>query len=327
MENDYIKEVQKRSLTLFKVFAVFCKEHNLKYYAWGGTLLGAIRHNGFIPWDDDLDVAMPIDDYEKFAKLFAKSHQKDIGFIEYPWIGGKIFDKNSTLVEPHYLTNTKKYIGTFIDIFPLIGIPTTEHDRDIFMDRMRSFNADSLIFERFRNRSPKNKEDILKEQDYLLHKNSLRNSKFLTSFSFGFNSFYEKEWFEESICHIFEDTEIIIPKQYDSILRIMYGTDYMTPRKTGSMHSGSVFYDFKKPFNYYIKKYNNLDSEVKRMLDQEYELAGKYYSSLLYANLENSRLRKNIRRLEQEKQEILNSGAHKIGILATKPLKFFRKKA
>ena len=63
-----LRKLQLTELELFKKFKVFSEEHNIAYYALGGTLLGAVRHQGFIPWDDDMDIGIPREDYEKFLK-------------------------------------------------------------------------------------------------------------------------------------------------------------------------------------------------------------------------------------------------------------------
>ena len=64
--------LQEKLLVMFKWFHDFCIKHKLRYYALGGTMLGAVRHNGFIPWDDDIDLGMPRKDYQRFVKLIKK---------------------------------------------------------------------------------------------------------------------------------------------------------------------------------------------------------------------------------------------------------------
>ena len=67
-----LAEIKELELQMLSVFSEFCEAHNLTYYLCGGTLLGAIRHKGFIPWDDDIDVCMPRADYDKFIELYSQ---------------------------------------------------------------------------------------------------------------------------------------------------------------------------------------------------------------------------------------------------------------
>ena len=64
-----VRLVQEKEIELLKIFSEICEQHNLTYYALGGTLLGAVRHGGFIPWDDDMDLGMPREDYDKFREI------------------------------------------------------------------------------------------------------------------------------------------------------------------------------------------------------------------------------------------------------------------
>lgn len=117
--------IHNKLLVIFKDFHDFCVSNNLKYYMIGGTMLGALRHKGFIPWDDDIDVGMPREDYEKFLTLTKEISDNCV--VEYPnetnkdykYLYAKIFDKTTTLVE-----NTRYPLkrGLFIDIFPIDGV-------------------------------------------------------------------------------------------------------------------------------------------------------------------------------------------------------------
>lgn len=110
-------------LNMMRWFHSFCEKNGLRYYVLGGTMLGAVRHGGFIPWDDDIDVGMPREDYERLAELIdsdkyvletPETQAKD---FYYPF--SKLYDTDTTLIE-----NTKYKIkrGIYIDIFPLDGI-------------------------------------------------------------------------------------------------------------------------------------------------------------------------------------------------------------
>lgn len=118
-----IKEIQKIGLEELKYFDKVCKENDFKYFLAGGTLLGAVRHKGFIPWDDDIDIAMPRDDYDKFIKLRLEGKYKIVSIEknkDYVWSWAKVID-TSTYVKEKQVENIAEY-GIFIDIFPLDGL-------------------------------------------------------------------------------------------------------------------------------------------------------------------------------------------------------------
>ena len=123
------RDIQRVSLEILKDIHEFCVENKINYTLFGGTLIGAVRHNGFIPWDDDVDIAMPRPDYERFLLLYGKAGrkyillsreiQKEDVFIAY----SRVCDTGRTFVD------TKKYpwsiyeTGVWIDVFPLDGMP------------------------------------------------------------------------------------------------------------------------------------------------------------------------------------------------------------
>ena len=121
-----MNDLQLKMLDMMSWYHNLCEKNNLKYYVVGGTALGTIRHKGFIPWDDDIDVGMPREDYEKFKELASNSDLSARYAIEFPsgkkdflYPYGKIYDTTTTLIE-HTRYKTKR--GIFIDVFPLDGI-------------------------------------------------------------------------------------------------------------------------------------------------------------------------------------------------------------
>ena len=110
-----LKRIQEIELEMLKNFHTLCTTNNLRYYIVGGTLLGAIRHGGFIPWDDDIDIAMPRDDYEKFINIYSKEMPSFLEVKSNPLNLDivQIVNKN-TLIELG-----KQEQGVFIDIFPV----------------------------------------------------------------------------------------------------------------------------------------------------------------------------------------------------------------
>ena len=121
-----MNELQNKLLGALEYFHNFCAEHDLQYYVIAGTMLGAVRHEGFIPWDDDVDVAMPRPEYEKLRSLI---HTVDSGKYrfefpdevksKYPALNAKLYDTETTFIEKKR-SPVKK--GVYIDIFPLDGV-------------------------------------------------------------------------------------------------------------------------------------------------------------------------------------------------------------
>jgi lipopolysaccharide cholinephosphotransferase len=125
-----IKEMQKIELEILKRFSQFCDEHKLRYFLSNGTLLGAIRHKGFIPWDDDIDVYMPRNDYMTFLQLVGSSIGQHYKLItpynskKYLHTYAKLYDDRTILIE--YPETARYTIGVYIDIFPVDGLPDSE---------------------------------------------------------------------------------------------------------------------------------------------------------------------------------------------------------
>lgn len=82
MEQNVLQKLQSTMLDILKVFDLFCRENGLRYSLYSGTLLGAVRHGGFIPWDDDIDVGMSRADYDKFLALWEKNHPRRVRFAK-----------------------------------------------------------------------------------------------------------------------------------------------------------------------------------------------------------------------------------------------------
>lgn len=121
-----MNDLQKCQFDIFKKTIEILDQNNLKYYLIGGSLLGAVRHKGFIPWDDDIDIGMPRDDYEKFAKIANEILPKELFYQdkktdkEYPYNFAKI-RKNGTLFVQKPVERFNMNQGVYIDVFPLDG--------------------------------------------------------------------------------------------------------------------------------------------------------------------------------------------------------------
>ncbi|MBQ7232387.1 MAG: LicD family protein [Bacillales bacterium] len=140
-----MEDLKVKLVEMFQWFHDFCQENDLRYYALGGTMLGAARHQGFIPWDDDIDVGMPRSDYEKLKLLLANQDNKhyvleapEFNTKDYYYPFSKLYDTTTTLIEN---TRFKIKRGIYLDIFPLDGIGNTlEESRTNFSKVKKQYN-------------------------------------------------------------------------------------------------------------------------------------------------------------------------------------------
>jgi lipopolysaccharide cholinephosphotransferase len=138
------KEVKTLLSKDLKSFADFCDLNGLRYFLGGGTLLGAIRHQGFIPWDDDVDVLMPRPDYDAFLKLTALNPIRENLIVQAPdrnddylWPFAKIINTDTVLIELQYMKKyrdlQRQWGGLYIDVFPIDGVPDSKKEqKDLF---------------------------------------------------------------------------------------------------------------------------------------------------------------------------------------------------
>lgn len=133
MDKVTLRKVQLEQLCIAKEIKRVCDENGIQYFLDAGTLLGAVRHHGFIPWDDDLDIGMKRDEYERFCKIAPKALHKEFYWQEwrndkeYALPFGKVRKRNTIYIEErsHILTEN----GFYVDVFPYDYAPTDENKR------------------------------------------------------------------------------------------------------------------------------------------------------------------------------------------------------
>lgn len=135
-----LSELKSAELAILRDVADFCDRNDIRYYLGGGTLLGAVRHKGFIPWDDDIDINMPRPDYQRFVQLyngsnphyFVKSVENDGSYI---YTNARVYD-NRTYLRNFLIRKPQPYEGVSIDIFPIDGLPDGEkNQRKVFREQ------------------------------------------------------------------------------------------------------------------------------------------------------------------------------------------------
>lgn len=127
IEINDLETLQKGLIYLMGELHTICEDNGLVYNLFGGTMLGAVRHNGMIPWDDDIDITMPRDDYEKFIKLVNEKYSEKFDVYAFPRDGycypfAKFTLKGSLLIED--VREQYQHLGLYVDVFPVDGYPT-----------------------------------------------------------------------------------------------------------------------------------------------------------------------------------------------------------
>lgn len=243
-----LRQLQLIELDILKEFVRICDKYTLRYYIVGGTLLGAVRHRGFIPWDDDIDVAMPREDYDRFAAI----SQKELGpeyfyqspdtdpyyFLSY----AKIRKQNTFIFESRF-QNASFQQGVFIDIFPLDHCPRRGLVCHFLFNVLAVMNYRGQIdsgelyhpyteligklgYLFLKQYSPR-KLTVLRKRLIALSKR-LSDGSLVASYSgaYGYRKeVFPQEWFGKPNQIMFERLSVAAPQETASLLRQLYG-DY-----------------------------------------------------------------------------------------------------
>lgn len=131
-KNYSIKDIQSKILSIAKYLDAFCRDNGIEYYLMGGSALGAMRHQGFIPWDDDLDVFMTVENYDRFLNVFPQKGDMDKYYLqkqdteEWPLLVSQVCLKNTTLISSQFANNLKKHHNVFVDVMCLYSAPNSK---------------------------------------------------------------------------------------------------------------------------------------------------------------------------------------------------------
>ena len=246
MKNIDFEELKQIELDILKFVADFCNKNELKYFLAYGTLIGAIRHKGFIPWDDDIDIWMPRDDYNKLMDIFNQSETCHYKLLRpndkcsyHPYV--KVIDTRTVKIEEDYKYKNGN-LGVDIDIFPLDGQPTDDNEYIKWYNKLqRYYWAYPFLFLKHCKKIKRiigipiiklisgGKKNILNKTAQLHLKYPYSKTDFVGSIESCYNTKcdrYKKEWFDQTIEFEFEGATFKVPSEYDKILTQIYG-DYM----------------------------------------------------------------------------------------------------
>jgi len=267
-----MKEVWAVELDLLSKLQSVCKKYNLTVLADAGTLIGAIRHKGFIPWDDDIDVVMSRKDYNVLLSVANKEFQ-------YPYFFQTAYSEKNYIRAHAQLRNsnttgciisdldTSYNKGIFIDIFVADNLPDDRKEREKFLKRVQ-LRWKLIVSPYFKHKNPmKNIVGKIIGKVYpwsvsypkfekLCSTYNDKNTNTISYIAFSRGDerhIWKKEWLDDYHSVPYEFTSIDIPNGYDARLRKQYG-DYMKPCKVPTTH-GSVIFSTDSPYSKYLENY------------------------------------------------------------------------
>ena len=254
MESFDIEKYKVILLEVFKAFITICNQYDLHYYCAGGTALGAVRHHGFIPWDDDIDVLMPRNDYNRLIALNCELSIKNYSIISAKNTKkfatfAKLYNKDTTLWE---FKEIPFVYGVYIDIFPLDEYKVK--NMNFFYKGLLSFLFPRFLSNHFRLQFLKVEESFMNQKgDHVV----------CSCGEYFKKEYFEKRWFEGWEELPFEGLIVRVPKMYDAYLTFVFG-DYMKlpPKEKQVSHHYHYFLDLDKGMD--IK-------EVKAILSKDRE--------------------------------------------------------
>ena len=243
-----LDEIKNRECQILEYIDKICRENNIKYFLAAGTLIGAIRHKGFIPWDDDIDIFMTRCNYMKFLKISSEEDNKRFLTLslqtdkEYYYPFAKIVD-SETMLEEKLFKNISK-LGVWVDIFPLDYFSNNKFmiykimllNKKNLMARYKVLNKSNNFFKDFikyviynfyfRFQNPRKYAEKIDKIGIKAKNKANLFTVFFDPFFGTEKNIYPIEWFDKAIFCKFENKEYLIPCEYDKILKKRYG-EYM----------------------------------------------------------------------------------------------------
>ena len=258
MDEQFLEIVHREEKRILSSCIEIFKKHSIRYYLIAGTCLGAIRHNGFIPWDDDIDLGLYRDEYVRAKKYLIQELPEDLIYCDheieegYPYNFAKVKKRNSALVhagDAHLQINH----GIYIDIFPLDRCPNDKEKYIKFYRKVlktrQMIDLAFMNYKKYDSIRPLYQLPLIWFAHTFFHRKGLQakldkmimryNNPSYDSIAdtcianfLGYHKEKERfnnDWFGNGIEHQFEDLICVIPQDYKAFLTQMYGQNFMTP--------------------------------------------------------------------------------------------------
>ncbi len=271
---------QTLMLEMLKDFDAVCRKHGIEYQLFAGTALGAVRHGGFIPWDDDVDVILLRSEYERFFEECASELDSEKYYVQrefgehWPMQFSKLRRNNTACIEKYHPKDKKIHQGVYIDIFPCDNLS------DNHIIRLMQFAASKIIIAKALYARGYETRNIAKKvfmqlcrpiSTAALHRFCIRkkdgssatvHSFFAAAKRYGKN-IYPREWMTKTVQLNFEDDAFPVSEYYDSLLTTLYG-DYNTPPRPEERicKTHAEVLDLHNSYEQYIKVQNDMDFET-----------------------------------------------------------------
>ena len=270
-----VRVVQDKILETMKYIDKLCRENGIEYYIMGGTALGAIRHGGFIPWDDDLDIFMPPAEYEKFKAVFEREQSDKFvlqewrttpKYLEY----AKVRMNGTTFIEEHFKDRTDMHHGIYVDIMILHKVPNRKLAQKLVYYKSKFVTLYGLSK---RNWKPKSRGQALvlfslklmpcRLMAKLCYKHIYKYERLTKNYSYCYwitpakfkQGLFAADFFEKPVDVPFEDTVLLGSEKIKEYLAYRYG-DYMKLPSEEAQRAAvhAMVFDTEKDYTEYLGK-------------------------------------------------------------------------
>ena len=275
MNTSDIRPLQLHILKILQAIDKVCRERGLRYYLWAGTMLGAVRHKGFIPWDDDIDISMPRPDYELLVEHCHEWLPQPFEMIcsdlkdDYSGAFAKIVDSSTTLIEREFCLGVG---GLYVDVFPIDGVPQNKIGMHWVMFKYMFYKKVTYYLDRdpFKHgygprcwipllcRALFNKHHTFEKVKKMQKRYDYESSRFVADYDDGLRGILDKTVLGKPTPVVFEGTELFGVEHYDEYLTKKYGSYMVIPNDDQKRQHNFFYVNYNLPYHKYHRGKKNI---------------------------------------------------------------------